>query len=99
MGLWEGFLFGVFGGLLAELLGLFRLRHETKESFPEWLRSPFYWAITSFMILAGGALVVVYLKSNFTLSALIAVNLGASAPLILGTMVAQVPDVQRAKID
>jgi hypothetical protein len=99
MGLLEGFLYGVFGGFLAELLGLFKLRHATGDSFPEWLKSRFYWMVTILMILAGGVLVVVYLKSKFTLSALIAVNIGASAPLIIGTLVAQKPDVHRARID
>ena len=99
MELWEGFLYGVLGGFLTELLGLFRLRHVTTVSFPEWLRSPFYWIITAFMVLAGGVLVVVYIKSNITLSALIAVNIGVSAPLIIGTLAAQAPDVQTANID
>jgi hypothetical protein len=98
MGLLEGFLYGVFGGFLAELLGLFKLRHETPD-LPEWLTSPFYWIVTILMILAGGGLVVVYLKSQFSLAPLIAVNIGASAPLILGTLVSQLPAVSMGRID
>lgn len=100
MELLDGFLYGVFGGFLAEILGLFKLRHETSDSFPTWLRSPFYWILTSLMILSGGGLVIVYLQSAITLSPLIAVNIGASAPLILGTLVSQTPkDISMARID
>jgi hypothetical protein len=84
---------------LAELLGLFRLRHQAPDSFPEWLKSPFYWIITLLMILAGGLLVVVYLKSAFTLNAVLAVNVGASAPLIIGTLVSQAPPPPVGRVD
>jgi hypothetical protein len=64
MGICEGFLLGLFGRVLAELLGLFRLRHQARQDLPLWLRSPFHWTLTVMMILSGGGLVVVYLKSN-----------------------------------
>lgn len=99
MGLLEGFIYGIFGGVLAELLGLFKLRHEAKESLPVWLKSLFYWVLTVFMILAGGGLVVIYLKSNISLSALVAVNIGASAPLIIGTFVSQIPKASMGRVD
>ena len=99
MEIWEGFLWGVFGGFLAELLGLFKLRHHALATFPQWLKSPFYWFITTLMILAGGGLVVVYLKSAMSLNALLAVNIGASAPLILGTLVSQVPQIPIGRVD
>jgi hypothetical protein len=100
MELFDGFLYGIFGGFLAELLGLFKLRHETSDSFPAWLRSPFYWIVTALMILSGGGLVVVYQHSAITLSPILAVNIGASAPLILGTLVSQTPkDMSIARID
>ena len=99
MGLLEGFFYGVIGGFLAELFGLFKLRHEAKESLPVWLKSIFYWALTLLMILAGGVLVVIYLKSNISLSALVAVNIGASAPLIIGTFVSQIPKAPMGNID
>ena len=99
MGMLEGFSYGVFGGFMAELLGLFKLRHEKPGSFPAWLRSPFYWIITLLMILAGGVLVVVYLKSAFTLNPVLAVNVGASAPLIIGTLVSQAPPPPLGRVD
>ncbi len=93
----DGFFYGLFGGLLAELLGLFKLRHEI--SLPSWLKSPFYWLVTCAMICAGGGVVIIYLKSGMTLNPLLAVNVGASAPLILGTLVSQAPPVDPGKVD
>ena len=99
MGIIEGFLYGVFGGFLAELLGLFRLRHKVPGSFPTYIKSWFYWITTSLMVLAGGGLVVVYLNSAISLNALIAVNLGASAPLIIGSLASQTPQPSVGRVD
>lgn len=93
----DGFVFGMIGGLLAELLGLFKLRQQAPTDLPSWIRSPFYWIVTVLMVLAGGVLVVIYRKSNIDLQPIVAVNLGASAPLIIGSLVAQTP--RAAKID
>jgi hypothetical protein len=96
VGLFEGFVYGVVGGILSELLGWFRLRQQAPSEFPIWLKSPFYWVLTVLMILAGGALVVIYLRSSIDLKPIVAVNLGASAPLIIGSLVAQAP---KSRID
>jgi hypothetical protein len=50
------------------------------------------------MIAAGGGLAVVYVKSGVNLNALIAINVGASAPLILGTLGKEVPNVKPGRI-
>ena len=92
-----GFLYGVLGGFFAELLGHYRLRHQTKDQFPEWIRSPYYWIVTILMVLAGGGLVFIYLASGVPMKPIIAVNIGASAPLIIGRLTAQTP--QAGKID
>jgi hypothetical protein len=47
MGLCEGFFWGIGGGILAELLGLFKLRHALPGTLPIWLKSPFYWVVTA----------------------------------------------------
>lgn len=87
----EYFLYGIFGGLLAELLGLYQLRTQARSAIPSYLRSAFYWGTTIGMILAGGGLVFVYGKSGVNLNPIIAVNVGASAPLILGSLVQKKP--------
>ena len=94
MTLLEGFMYGVIGGALAELLGLFKLRHEAPDAFPRWMSSVFYWVVTLLMIAAGGVLVVIYLKSKIDLQPIIAVNIGASAPLLLGAFVSQAPHIK-----
>ncbi len=99
MGVVEGFFYGLLGGLFSELLGLFRLRQQAVRTLPEFLRSGFYWLVTMGMLLAGGGLVVVYVKSGISLNALLAVNVGASAPLIIGSLVSQAPNVDPGKID
>lgn len=90
----NGFLFGILGGFLAELFGLFKLRQQARQDLPLWFKSPFYWIVTILMIAAGGGLVVVYMKSGIDLKPIIAVNVGASAPLIIGTLVAQTPSLK-----
>lgn len=42
-------------------------------------------------MLSGGGLVAIYIKSSIPIVPILAVNIGASAPLILGALVAQMP--------
>jgi hypothetical protein len=51
------------------------------------------------MILSGGGLVAIYLKSSIHVAPILAVNIGASAPLILGTLVAQVPAIPPGNVN
>jgi hypothetical protein len=99
MGLLEGFLYGLFGGMLAELLGLFKLRHQAPGNLPAFLKSGYYWIVTLGMIGAGGGLATVYLGSGIRLIPILAVNVGASAPLIIGSLVAQAPPVNLGRTD
>ena len=92
-------MFGVFGGVFAELLGLFKLRHQAATTLPLWLRSPWYWTMTTLMILSGGGLVIVYVKSQIALTPFLAMNIGASAPLIIGSLVAQAPPIPPCRVD
>ena len=87
----EYFMYGILGGFLAELLGLYKLRTLAPVAFPSYLKSIFYWIVTVGMILAGGILVWVYVKSGLDLKPVIAVNIGASAPLILGSFIQSEP--------
>lgn len=95
----SGFWWGVLGGFLAELLQWFGMRRTLPADLPEWTRSPFYWAITLLMILAGGGLVVVYVESSLLANPFIAVNIGASAPLILGKLAQQTPKLNPGNVD
>jgi len=99
MSLWEGFLWGVLGGFFAELLGWFKLRYIAPDDHPDWMSTKYYWIVTCLMMLAGGMLVVAYMRSQVNVSSIMALNVGASAPLILGALVNQAPPIPIGKID
>lgn len=87
------FWYGLLGGVFAEVLGLWKLRHVAAAELPHYLRTPFYWLMTSAMVGVGGLVALVYVKSGIALSPLVAVNVGASAPLIIGGLTAAPPKV------
>lgn len=95
----EGILYGIFGGFVAQALALFKLRYHDRELLPKWLSSPFYWIITAVMIGSGAGLVFVYMKSNISMSPILAMNIGASAPLILESLASQTPPITPGRID
>jgi hypothetical protein len=80
---------GFFGGLAAELVQWFSIRHSLHGKLPDWSRSPAYWVVTLLMAIAGGALVYVYHRSGTKMSPILALNVGASAPLLLGKIAQQ----------
>ena len=70
---------GAFGGIAIETLRWWRLR--TKQQLPAYAKSPRYWLITVAMILVSGFLASLYGVTER--SAIMVVNLGASAPALL----------------
>ena len=99
MELLEGFFWGIVGGAGAELLGLFRLRHEAPEAFPNWLETTLYWGVTIAMILFGGLLVIAYLRSDMPVNPILALNVGAAAPALLSSFMAQAPRIEPGTIN
>lgn len=99
--LWTTFLWAVGGGLAAEVLRWWRLVQNQRSgatlNLPAYLRSPFYWALTLLIVLAGGMLAVAYAASGEALGPLLAVNIGASAPLIIQGLAASAPPPPRAR--
>ena len=89
----EAFWYGIVGGFLAELFSLWKLRRELKKGLPPYLRSWFYWLMTGLMIGSGGVVALVYVQSGVSLSPLLAVNVGACAPLIIGSLTAASPKI------
>lgn len=94
----SGFLWGVLGGSFAELLQWFGLRHSVHAGVPDWSKSKIYWLITGLMILVGGGLVVAYVGSGLSVNPLMAINIGASAPLIIGKLAQQAPKIDPGKV-
>ena len=82
---------GVFGGLLAELAGLYKIRENDPNNLPDYLTSPFYWGVTILMILAGAGLAYAYTLTGQELGAILSINIGASAPLIIGKFTSSTP--------
>lgn len=86
-GLLEIFLGGAAGGLLAQLAHWYGLRESP--NYPDYMKTAFYWIVTIAMIAAGGVLAVLYGTAD--VNALLAVNVGASAPLIIKALAQTTP--------
>jgi len=99
MGAIDILLYGMGGGLAAELVGFWKLRHTSRSELPEYLRSWFYWGVTLPMIGLGGGLAWLYSTSDVSLNPILAVNIGASAPLIIGVFAGQTPTIPPGRVD
>ena len=95
----EGFVWGILGGAFAELSGLFKIRDILATSCPKYLKSKSYWIITIVMALAGGALVVAYMSSGFEFKPILAINVGATAPLIFEALARKTPELSLGSVD
>lgn len=81
------FFWGLAGGIASEVLKWFRVREELHKGIPDYAKSWPYWGVTVFMVLMGGVLVLAHRASEgVDLNPILAVNIGASAPLILGAL-------------
>lgn len=89
----EAAVYGVIGGALPEVLALYNIRHSNKTEKPAWLTSPFYWLVTSVMILLGGATVVLYQKVGININEFMAVHLGIATPLLISTATKEKPKI------
>lgn len=88
---YETFLWGLFGGLGAEVSVVFALRHQGPKDFPHWLKSWTYYVVALVMAIVGGVIAVAHASSGTALNAILALQIGASAPLILRKLTETVP--------
>ena len=77
------YIMGFAGGIAAEVLSVYKITR-TKAKLPEIMRTAFYWVMSFLMCLMGMLLVFAYTKSGVTMIPILAFNIGASAPFILG---------------
>jgi hypothetical protein len=92
-------LIGFGGGIAAELVQWYQIRFTLHKQLPDWSKSWLYWVLTFCMALAGGVLVFIYAKSGTSLTPILALNVGASAPLLLGKLAQQAPAIPPGTID
>jgi hypothetical protein len=90
------FILGFLGGFVGELISLHGLRTAAPSELPKYIKSKFYWLMAFIMACAGGGLAALY--GTDEVQALLAVNIGASAPLILRSFASSIPTI-KPKID
>lgn len=81
-GFWQVFLCASFGSALMEVLKWHNLRESP--NLPVYARSPLYWSLTILMIVCAGGLAVLY--GITPRNAIMVLNIGLSAPLIIKTL-------------
>ncbi len=81
---------GVLGGAFAEFMRIFDLRHRATKDWPHWVRLRSYWVMTGGMVAAGALLVILHQRAgtSFLNNPWLAINIGASAPLVLRQLTA-----------
>jgi hypothetical protein len=91
-------LIGICGGIAAELVRWHSLRFTLHKGLPDWSKSPLYWIVTIGMAIAGGGLVYLYILSGTNISPFLALNIGASAPLLIGKLAEQAPRIDPGSV-
>ena len=89
----ESLLWGCVGGLLSQLLRLIRHSNLPKESRPLLVSDPWFWIGWLLLGIVGGILSLAYERSGVHLPPIVAINIGASAPLIVEKLLSSVPAI------
>jgi hypothetical protein len=95
----NAFWFAVFGGFAVNVLRLAELANTPRSERPETFSDPIY--LLQFFVLPflGGGLAHAYQLSGTVLSPILAVNIGASAPLIFKTFGSAIPPIGPSKVN
>jgi hypothetical protein len=89
----SGFLFGFAGGLAVVMLRLVELVNTPREKRPATFSDALYVVQLVFVPLLRGSIVYAYHTSGTILSPILAINLGAAAPLILKSFASEIPPI------
>ena len=90
-------LWGAVGGSLAEVLRWYRVRDSLHEGVPDWASDWKYWVPTLLMIGVGSLLVLMHQGSGIEMTPTLAVNVSASAPLIVSALLTSAPEAQHVE--
>jgi hypothetical protein len=90
----ETLVYATVGGVIPEVVFFYNLRQQSPQLWPTWLRTFSYWAITLVMIGVGTGLAKVYLDSGVKFSPLLAIQVGATAPVALRKLIGSAPEVE-----
>lgn len=87
------FWFAVFGGFAANIVRIFDLVQTPRPERPKTFSDPLYCLQFFILPFLGGFLAYAYQSEGTVLSPILAINIGASAPLILKTLASAAPAI------
>lgn len=95
---WQLFCWGCVGGFIAQIVLLIPVYREKPEIIPEWIKNKDARLFNVFMIalwtVIGGVLVSAYAQSGQQFSAILAINIGASAPALIAGFAKKSPPIE-----
>jgi hypothetical protein len=91
-------LYAFLGGIAVNFISLTELKNISKSQRPETFSDLIYCLWFFGVPLVGGFLAFAYQNSSVSLSPILSINIGASAPLILKSLAAAVPQFGKPKI-
>lgn len=86
-------LFGFIGAFLAEFVSIWRCRQKPINAWPDYYKTIPYWIIMFVMCLIGAGLVYAYIGDGNHITRILALNIGASAPVIIARLSGKAPKI------
>lgn len=87
-------IYSIIGGLAINLWRYIELCRSDNEQEKEFARHKVYWIQFIFSPILGGILTSAYINSGVQLNAILAIQIGASSPLILKSLASSVPQMK-----
>lgn len=91
------FVSGFLGASLSTFLAMWEVREKNKAERPK--RDRYYWSMSGIMSCVGGGLALYHSWSGNDVTPLLALNIGASAPLIIQAAVKRTPQLSPGTTD
>jgi hypothetical protein len=92
----EPVIWGFVGGLLGHSLRLIRHSEVPRELRPELAGDPMFWCSWFVLGAIGGVFALAYTRSGMKLPPILAINIGASAPLLAEKLISTLPAIGKA---